>query len=76
MAKHPGFAAVQKKIEGEGHSKESAGAILASASRHASAKAKKANPNLKKVKGMAGGGSVSARADGCVERGKTKGEWV
>jgi hypothetical protein len=49
--KHPGFAAVQKKIEGEGYSKESAGAILANATRKASTKAKKANPNLKKVRG-------------------------
>ncbi len=47
---HPGFKAVQKKIEGEGYSKESAGAILASASRNASAKAKKANPRLNRVK--------------------------
>lgn len=51
MAKsHPGFAAVQKKIESEGYSKNAAGAILASKTRKASAKAKKANPNLKKVK--------------------------
>ena len=48
---HPGFAAVQKKIEGEGYSKQSAGAILASASRHASKAAKKANPRLNRVKG-------------------------
>jgi hypothetical protein len=48
---HPGFAAVQKKIEGEGYSKKSAGAILANASRKASPAAKKANPNLKKVGG-------------------------
>lgn len=48
---HPGFAAVQKKIEGEGYSKQSAGAILASASRHASKAAKKANPRLTRVKG-------------------------
>ena len=48
--KHPGFKAVQKKIEKEGYSKESAGAILANASRKASPAAKKANPNLKKVK--------------------------
>jgi len=48
---HPGFAAVQKKIEKkEGVSKKSAGAILANASRHASKSAKKANPCLKKVK--------------------------
>lgn len=48
--KHPGFAAVQKKIEGEGYSKGSAGAILASATRKASPAAKKKNPNLKKVR--------------------------
>jgi hypothetical protein len=46
---HPGFAAVQKKIEAKGYSKKSAGAILASASRNASAKAKKKNPRLKRV---------------------------
>lgn len=49
--KHPGFAKVQGKIQKEGYSKEAAGAILASATRKASAKAKKANPKLKKVKG-------------------------
>ncbi len=51
MAKksHPGFKKVQKKIESEGYSKKSAGAILANASRKASPKAKKANPKLKKV---------------------------
>lgn len=48
---HPGFKAVQGKIMGEGYSKKAAGAILANASRHASGKAKKANPMLKKVKG-------------------------
>lgn len=48
---HPGFAAVQKKIEGEGYSEESAGRILASKTRHASKAAKKANPRLKRVKG-------------------------
>ncbi len=54
MAKkaHPGFKAVQGKIAAkEGVSSKRAGAILASATRNASAKAKKANPNLKKVKG-------------------------
>jgi hypothetical protein len=53
MAKsHPGFKAVQSSIASkEGVSKDRAGAILASASRHASPAAKKANPNLKKVKG-------------------------
>jgi len=48
---HPGFNAVEEKIEGEGYSKKSAGAILASKTRKASPAAKKANPNLKKVKG-------------------------
>lgn len=47
---HPGFKAVQQKIEGEGYTKEQAGAILASKTRHASPAAKHANPNLKKVK--------------------------
>lgn len=50
-AKHPGFKAVQKSIQKSGYSKESAGAILANASRHASPKAKKSNPKLAKVKG-------------------------
>lgn len=50
--KHPGFKAVQAKIaKSEGVSKDRAGAILAAASRGASAKAKRANPRLKKVKG-------------------------
>ncbi len=52
---HPGFAKIEKKIEKEGYSKESAGAILASASRKASPAAKKANPNLKHVKMSAPG---------------------
>ena len=47
---NPGFKAVQNKIMKEGYSKKSAGAILANATRNASSKAKKANPNLKKVK--------------------------
>ena len=51
MKKHPGFKAVQKQIAGEGYSMESAGAILANASRKASPAAKKKNPRLKKVKG-------------------------
>ena len=49
--KHPGFSKVQGKIEKEGYSKESAGAILASATRGASSKAKAKNPKLSKVKG-------------------------
>lgn len=48
--KHPGFKAVQGKIEKEGFSKKSAGAILANASRKASPKAKAKNKALKKVK--------------------------
>lgn len=47
--KHPGFAKVQEKIEKEGYSKESAGAILANSTRNASPKAKRSNPKLKKV---------------------------
>lgn len=50
--KHPGFKAVQKKIaKQQGVSMESAGAILASSSRNASAAAKRKNPRLKRVKG-------------------------
>ena len=49
---HPGFKAVQKKIaKKNGVSMESAGAILASASRNASPAAKRKNPALNKVKG-------------------------
>ena len=51
--KHPGFKAVQGKIEGEGYSKRAAGAILANSTRNASTKAKKANPRLNRVKGSA-----------------------
>ena len=49
--KHPGFKAVQGKIEKEGYSKKAAGAILAARSRGASSAAKKKNPRLKRVKG-------------------------
>ena len=49
--KHVGFKAAQKSIaRKEGVSMKQAGAILASASRHASPQAKKANPRLKRVK--------------------------
>lgn len=48
---HPGFKKVQSKIEGEGYSKEVAGKILASRTRHASKAAKKVNPHLNRVKG-------------------------
>jgi len=48
---HPGFKAVQKNIANkQGISTKAAGAILASATRKASAKAKKANPRLSRVK--------------------------
>ena len=51
-AKHPGFKAAQASIaKREGVSGKEAGAILASASRGASKKAKKANPRLKRVRG-------------------------
>jgi hypothetical protein len=46
------FKSVASKIAKKGgYSKKAAGAILASASRKASASAKRKNPNLKKVKG-------------------------
>jgi len=45
------FKSAQKKIaRQEGIPLKNAGAILANASRNASPKAKRANPNLKKVK--------------------------
>jgi len=50
-AKHPGFKAIQSKIQKSGYSKESAGAILANATRKANPSAKSKNPKLKKVKG-------------------------
>lgn len=50
--KHPGFKSVQKSIaRKQGVSMKQAGAILASATRKASPAAKRANPNLKKVRG-------------------------
>ena len=50
-AAHPGFKAVQAKIAAkQGVSKKAAGAILAAGARKASAKAKAANPRLKRVK--------------------------
>lgn len=49
---HPGFAAVQNSIaKKSGVSEAAAGRILASSTRNASAKAKKKNPRLKRVKG-------------------------
>lgn len=50
--KHPGFKAVAESIaRRQGIPKERAAAILAAATRRASAKAKKKNPRLKRVKG-------------------------
>lgn len=46
---HPGFKGATKQLEARGYSKESAGAILASAANNASPAAKKANPRLKRV---------------------------
>jgi hypothetical protein len=52
MAKGEGFKAAEKSVEKkEGYSKERASAIIAAGARNASKGAKKANPNLKKVKG-------------------------
>jgi hypothetical protein len=51
MKAHPGFKSVQRSIQKEGYSAKAAGAILASSTRKASAKAKKKNPRLKRVKG-------------------------
>lgn len=49
---HPGFNAAAARIAAiEGMSKEHARAVLASSSRNASAKAKKRNPRLNRVKG-------------------------
>lgn len=67
---HPGFASVQKSIaKKSGVSSASAGAILASASRHAGKAAKKANPRLNKVLGkMHTGGMIPQ--DGLYEMEK------
>ena len=47
-----GFKAASKQIQQKGgYSKKAADAILAASTRKASSKAKKANPNLNKVKG-------------------------
>ena len=45
-----GFKAAQNSVQKEGYSKQAAGAIIASAARKASPKAKAANSNLKNVK--------------------------
>ncbi len=54
VKKGMGFKAAQKQIAAkQGIPMKSAGAILAAGARKASPAAKKANPNLKKVKGKA-----------------------
>jgi hypothetical protein len=51
-AAHPGFQAVANKIAGKEHLPiERARAIVAASARNASAKAKKKNPRLNRVKG-------------------------
>ena len=50
---HPGFKAVQKKIAKK-YGMKKAGAILAASTRKASAKAKRRNPRLRRVKGRKG----------------------
>ena len=56
MAKGMGFKAAQKNIsKKQGIPMANAGAILAAGARKASPAAKKANPNLAKVKGKAKG---------------------
>lgn len=53
MAKGMGFKAAAASVaKKQGVSKESAAAIIAAGARKASKKAVKANPNLKKVKGV------------------------
>ena len=50
-SKHPGFVTVARRIaKREGVSLARANDMLASATRHASAKAKRKNPRLKRVK--------------------------
>ena len=54
MAKGMGFKAAAKSVEKkEGVSAEAADRIIAAGARSASSKAKKANPNLRKVRGKA-----------------------
>jgi len=54
MAKGMGFKAAAASVaKKEGVSQDRADAIIAAGARKASAKAKRANPNLRKVKGRA-----------------------
>lgn len=68
--KHPGFKGAQAQIAAkEGIPAANAGAILAAGARKASAKAKKANPRLARVKGK--GEPPESKAK---ERGESAGE--
>lgn len=49
MAKGMGFKAAASSVQRQGKSKKASQAIIAAGARNASPKAKKANPNLKKV---------------------------
>lgn len=49
-SEHPGFKAVEAKVA-RNPKIRNPGAVVAAAARNASAKAKKANPRLKRVKG-------------------------
>jgi hypothetical protein len=50
ITKHIGFKGAQSKVESEGYDPKAAGAIIAAATRNASARAMANNPRLKKVK--------------------------
>lgn len=51
MSKYIGFEGLVRKLEREGYTEEQARRIAAHAARHASAAAKRRNPNLKRVPG-------------------------
>jgi len=47
--KHVGFKGAERKVEAEGYSPKAAAKVIGAGAHNASAKAKKANPRLKKV---------------------------
>jgi len=51
MNDHPGFAAVQRKLSRK-YGMKRAGAILASAGRKSSQKARRKNPRLRRISGV------------------------
>lgn len=61
-------AAAQSVAKKEGFPMKRANAIIAAGARKASAKAVKANPNLKKVKGVAPRGGSPAYSGGARQR--------